>query len=344
MLFVVLCTILCLRRPAASSPGSLATTQCPGQVELDSLQKSQLVEHERLKQVLLSQQMNQLAPGKQTKVSAFAHHHFRWLYTSEKSLRICLLHADGMVSKFDSCLQSIKPSNVASKYFEPGLVEMFHRDEFNITSVLDFGSGSGDYLRQHFELGSAITVGIETQFLGEVGWYTQGWNFSSGPVQFFQKLPDFLEEFEKLECTIFQKTPSKFDLVQTLEVFEHIPRGSHCMLLNFLASRANSLLVAGIARLGQKGIGHISNRDQADFAKEWRNRGFVEDDFLTKLLQSNVGKRAPWLKKNTIVYKMVSPKSVKCEEEKDWQIFENSNRHRCYYKSGGKVSRRSCNF
>lgn len=342
MLLVIFCTIFCSLMSTAGSVGSLSSSQCPAESELKILRSRQQVEHERLKEQVLSQIMSKLAMDGNSTVSAFVDHHFSWLYRSKRSLQTCLLHANGMVPKFDSCLSSIKPSKVASKYFEEDLVEMFHTNELNISSVLDFGSGSGDYLRRHFELGSTITVGIETEFLGDVGWYARGWDFLSGPVQFRHKLPDYIGEFEKLECSIFSQAPSKYDLVQTLEVFEHIPRESHCLLLNFLASRANSYLIAGIARLGQKGLGHISNRDRLDFAEEWKKRGFVEDIFLTRLLRARAFRRAPWLRRNTIIYKVVSSRPVNCEEEKDWKLFENHEQHTCYHKSQGEVYQQSC--
>lgn len=339
---LVLVMVLCSLVEASGLSASSARSRCPEQEEMVSLQQIQSVEHNRMKRLLLLDQMKTLASRARFEGRGFANHHFRWLYTSKTSMRKCLLRSGRVVSMFEDCLQSIKPREVASKYFESSIVEMFHSDQVNVSSVLDFGSGSGDYLRRHFQLGTKVAVGIETEFLGEVGWYAQGWNFSAGPIQFAKRIPEDAEEFEKLKCLVFETPVKKFDLVQTLEVFEHIPRELHCILLNFLTSQANSFVVASISALGQKGIGHISNRDQRDFMEEWRKRGFVEDITLTRLLQQKVGQWAPWLRKNTIVYRLVSPKLVDCEHETDWHLYENKEQRQCFYKSSGHISRRQC--
>lgn len=323
---------------SASSAGS----RCPGHREMVSFQQIQSSEHERMKNILLLDQMKMYGSRVRLEGRGFANHHFRWLYTSKTSVRKCLLRAGGVASMFENCLQSIKPREVASKYFEPSIVEMFHNDDLNVSSVLDFGSGSGDYLRRHFQLGSKIAVGIETEFLGEIGWYAQGWNFSAGPIQFTKEIPAYGEDFEKLKCIVFREPSKKFDLVQTLEVFEHIPRELHCILLNYLTSQANSYVVASISALGQKGIGHISNRDQLDFMGEWKKRGFVVDVTLTSLLQQKVGQRAPWLQKNTKVYKGVSPKLIDCEHETDWYLYENREQRQCFSKVSGHIFRQQC--
>ncbi|EAR50117.1 Macrocin O-methyltransferase [Oceanicola granulosus HTCC2516] len=72
-----------------------------------------------------------------------------------------------------------------------------------------------------------------------------------------------------------------FDMVLSIEVAEHVPRDRHEALFDFLVSRAGRLIVFSAARPGQGGHGHVSERPELEWRREFTDRGCRFDPALT---------------------------------------------------------------
>ena len=203
-----------------------------------------------------------------------------------------------------------------------------------IRSMLDFGSGRGDYLRTYTTNGVEYAVGIQPGYLGTLGFYASGWDARSGPVQLGTLWPEGVADLKKLKCVLFGDAERKFDLIQSLEVFEHIPRNAHCELLNLLATQAGRWVVFGQASIGQAGYKHITNRHRRDMWLEWLIRGFKPRDDVSKTLLASTNRPRMHFRHNIVVFEAPAPEDLKlvdCAAEVpvlDWLPFEDYDSHR----------------
>jgi len=71
---------------------------------------------------------------------------------------------------------------------------------------------------------------------------------------------------------------NKFDLLYSIEVFEHIPLERHNDAALFLAtlSRKGTKLIFGAGKPGQGGVGHIGNRSKKDWIEIMKTHGFIQ--------------------------------------------------------------------
>jgi hypothetical protein len=74
-----------------------------------------------------------------------------------------------------------------------------------------------------------------------------------------------------------------FDLIYSIEVFEHMPLDRHLDAAYFLAGLAQvgSKLIFGAGSPGQTGTGHIGNRPKKQWEEILMNVGFVKDEAQT---------------------------------------------------------------
>jgi len=141
-------------------------------------------------------------------------------------------------------------------------------------------------VRHYYECNVPVSVGVEANYFGSLLYYSDNWRLSDGPPQLDVRFGTLegRKRTRQMQCILFGDVNQKFDLVQTFEVLEHIPRMEHCEILNDLASLTGQWFVGTIARFGQKGYGHIANRDRADFIKELERRGFRNEERLSQTI------------------------------------------------------------
>lgn len=70
-----------------------------------------------------------------------------------------------------------------------------------------------------------------------------------------------------------------FDLIYSIEVFEHMPLDRHEDAARFVAglARSGTKLIFGAGSPGQSGTGHIGNRRKASWEQIWKKVGFIQD-------------------------------------------------------------------
>lgn len=144
--------------------------------------------------------------------------------------------------------------------------------------VLEVGCGVGVYvdaLKEGQARRNRVVIGIEPNPMGGV--FERG---RAGPKQL---AVDILAEDggEELARRISRDKldGEKFDLIYSIEVFEHMPKERHDDAVRFLASasRQGTKLIFGAAKQGQGGVGHIGRRRKKDWISIMARHNFRMD-------------------------------------------------------------------
>jgi len=104
------------------------------------------------------------------------------------------------------------------------------------------------------------------------------------------------------------KIKKTFDLVISIEVAEHIPRENHKELFDFLVSHTNNWIIFSGARVGQGGHGHIAERPEEEWKKEFTQRGMIFQKKLTKEIRIACDEKNINHRKNLLIFK--HPKQI----------------------------------
>jgi SAM-dependent methyltransferase len=150
------------------------------------------------------------------------------------------------------------------------------------TSVLDIGCGRGAWLMAWKEHGVRTVMGLDGAYVDPEMLYVD-------PV-----------EFSPVDLSVPFDLGRTFDLVQCLEVGEHIRRDSAADLV-LSATKHGNVVMFSAAVPGQGGTQHI-NEQPLEF---WRDlfgaRGYVPYDYLRPRLHGDV-RVEPWYRWNTVLY------------------------------------------
>lgn len=143
------------------------------------------------------------------------------------------------------------------------------------TSVVDFGCGTGVWLRAFQENGVKEVLGVDGDWVDD------------RPDAF--RVADLNQPIE-LGCT--------YDLAISVEVAEHLQSGE--ALVDSLVSAA-PLIVFSAAIPGQGGVGHINEQWQDYWAERFKVRGFVAADVIRPRIWSDT-EVSFWYRQNVILY------------------------------------------
>jgi len=150
------------------------------------------------------------------------------------------------------------------------------------SSVLDVGCGRGGWLRVWRQAGCPIVHGVDGDYVDR------------------QRL--FIEDnqFEAMDLSTPLDLGQRFDLVQCLEVGEHLPSPASPTLIESLIRHGNIVLFSA-ATPGQGGTHHINERPLEFWRKLFRDRGYHAYDMLRPLISGNTA-IDPFYRYNTVLY------------------------------------------
>lgn len=148
-------------------------------------------------------------------------------------------------------------------------------------NVIDVGCGVGTWLAVWKKLGAKV-FGVDGDYVDRSQLFIDKKEFH----------PFNLEEKIKLN--------QKFDLVQTLEVAEHLSKDRAESFVDDLTNLGNVILF-GAAILGQVGTNHINEQMQSYWAEKFLRHGYVAIDCLRPQIWNNQ-QICFWYRQNIFVY------------------------------------------
>ncbi len=149
-------------------------------------------------------------------------------------------------------------------------------------SVVDFGCAEGTWLADWKRQGADEVFGIDGKFVDR------------------ENLAINADEFMAADLSQPIELGRRFDLAQSLEVAEHLPRERAAIFVGNLV-RHSSMILFSAAPPGQGGLNHI-NEQPYDY---WRNLFAVHKYSLFDCIRDqicNVKSIAPWYRYNTFLY------------------------------------------
>jgi hypothetical protein len=153
---------------------------------------------------------------------------------------------------------------------------------FPVGSVADFGCGPGAWLAAWQRLGVEDIIGCDGPYLDRAS------------LQFDASL------FVAADLATAVRLGRRFDLVQSLEVAEHLPASAATTFVDILVSHAPVVLFSA-APPGQGGEHHVNEQPLEYWRAAFRQRGFHALDALRPLLAGEKDV-APWYRYNSILY------------------------------------------
>ncbi len=171
-------------------------------------------------------------------------------------------------------------------------------------SVLDVGSGRGGWARMWQEGGAERVIGID-------GDYVDRTKLHIDTSQFL--VIDLVQPFDLQE---------RFDIVQCLEVAEHLPEASARGLVDSLC-RHGDIILFSAATPGQGGTHHINEQPLEFWRALFAAKGYRTFDFLRPTFAQNADVE-PWYRFNSLLYVKESavsalPASIRSTQLSDQQ-------------------------
>jgi hypothetical protein len=156
------------------------------------------------------------------------------------------------------------------------------RKWFHVKSVVDFGCGEAPWLRSWKEHGAEEVLGLD------------GEHVDRGRLLIDDS------EFRVVDLRQPVRLGRSFDLVQSLEVGEHLPRGASETFVDTLTAHG-PLVLFSAAPPGQGGEGHVNERPYAFWRGLFDQRGYVLVDAIRPAIRDDV-RVSFWYRYNTFLY------------------------------------------
>jgi hypothetical protein len=153
---------------------------------------------------------------------------------------------------------------------------------FNVRSVADFGAGQGAWLSAWQRLGVSDITALDGGYVDRDALLVPRESFV--PADLCQKV----------------RLGRTFDLVQSLEVAEHLPPSAAEQFVDNLVAHSSVVLFSAAVH-GQGGEHHVNERPYGYWRRLFSERGYLMFDMIRPLLIGN-GAVEPWYRYNTFVY------------------------------------------
>ncbi|WP_230957983.1 class I SAM-dependent methyltransferase [Burkholderia diffusa] len=149
-------------------------------------------------------------------------------------------------------------------------------------SILDVGCGAGAWLSVHRELGVQDVTGIDGDYVDR-------------SVLLFDHA-----RFVPADISKHFDLERSFDLVQCLEVGEHVPKASSEILVDNLVRHGKHVLFSA-AVPGQGGENHINEQGYGFWRDLFARRGYLLFDFVRPLIAADT-RIEPWYRYNLLFF------------------------------------------
>jgi Methyltransferase domain len=170
----------------------------------------------------------------------------------------------------------------SSAYAAVAIVSMLHR-KLNVDSVLDVGCARGTWLHAWSEVGITDLHGVDGDYVDRQ----------------ILELPQVM--FTAIDLNGAFDLGRQFDLVQSLEVGEHIQESASETFAECLAHHARRYILFSAAPPGQGGEYHINEQPYEFWRQKFERRGFVTIDAVRPAIAED--KRISyWYRYNTLLF------------------------------------------
>jgi hypothetical protein len=158
----------------------------------------------------------------------------------------------------------------------------FLREHLQVSSVVDIGCGRGVWVDEWRRSGVEDALGIDGEYVS------------------LDRLVIPKECFAAFDLTEPIRLGRRFDLVQSLEVAEHIPASEADIFLDNLVAHSDVILFSA-ALPGQGGEFHINEQPFEYWRGKFASRGFEVVDYLRPNI-IDIRTIEPWYRYNTFLY------------------------------------------
>lgn len=152
----------------------------------------------------------------------------------------------------------------------------------NVRSVADFGCGQGAWLQVWQETGAEVIFGLDGDYVNQ------------------EALLVNADNFHAVDLTKPVSLDRKFDLVQSLEVAEHLPAASASTFVESL-TKHGSMVMFSAAVPGQGGENHVNEQPYEYWRNLFLEKDYVLLDYIRPLIRLNQNVE-PWYRYNTFLY------------------------------------------
>jgi SAM-dependent methyltransferase len=175
-----------------------------------------------------------------------------------------------------------------------------------IDSVVDFGCGQGAWLSVWRKKGASV-LGVD------------------GPYVDQRKLMIDNDEFRTADLSEPIDLGQRFDVVQSLEVAEHLPYSRASEFINTLTSHGPFVMFSA-AVPGQGGEHHINEQPLEYWREKFRDRGYVAIDYVRPKAIGNLQVQY-WYRYNIILYAEESHLETLPERLQAFRVLKNQRLH-----------------
>lgn len=155
-------------------------------------------------------------------------------------------------------------------------------EHLKVKSVLDVGCGAGAWVTAYLESGLTDVIGVDGEYVHE------------------DQLLFSRSKFIAIDITHPFFLKRQFDLVQCLEVAEHIDPSASETLINNLVKHA-SIVLFSAAPPGQGGEHHINEQPYQYWRHLFEKHDFLPFDFLRPRIREHVDVES-WYRYNTMIF------------------------------------------
>ena len=152
----------------------------------------------------------------------------------------------------------------------------------SVHSVLDVGCGQGAWLSIWSELGVKTLQGLDGDYVNR------------------EHLLFPRDQFLPQDLRYGFDLGRRFDIVQSLEVAEHLPAASAASFINSLVAHGDLILFSAAPR-GQGGDDHVNEQPYEYWRRLFAVHGYVPLDFVRPRVAKNY-QIEPWYRDNTLIY------------------------------------------
>jgi SAM-dependent methyltransferase len=170
----------------------------------------------------------------------------------------------------------------SSEYSAARIVSILH-SALNVKSVLDVGCATGTWLKAWERAGVRDIHGVDGEYVS------------------VEQLQIDQGHFTAVDLTNPLTIDRQFDLVQSLEVAEHIPTRSSEQFVRNLVRHASRYILFSAAVPGQGGENHVNEQEYEFWRNQFSSHGYVAYDFVRPKILAD-SRISYWYRYNTLLF------------------------------------------